>query len=175
MSFQLSDFKRKEFSGVTWQWSQPIELLATRDGLWLQQFSHSNLLCARTTRAIVNYASIGKYCLRFFPREEFHVHVVYILSKLGNISCITARDSTNIGILEEILYFIFCDLSNLTLMPFHLIRTLFCHIVLSIAYILFFSCFFSFHFSLFLLPSLFFLFSFSFYPIASVFIYIVMK
>ena len=171
----MSDFKRKEFSGVTWQWSQPIELLATRNGLWLQQFSHSNLLYARTTRAIVNYASIGKYCLRFFPREEFHVHVVYILSKLGNISCITARDSTNIGILEEILYLIFCDLSNLTLMPFHLIRTLFCHIVLSIAYILFFSCFFSFHFSLFLLPSLFFLFSFSFYPIASVFIYIVMK
>ena len=154
----MSDFKRKEFSGVTWQQSQPIELLATRDGPWLQQFSHSNLLCARTTRAIINYAPIGEDCLRFFPREEFHVHVVYTLSKLGNISCMTARDSTNIGILKGILYLIFCDFSNLTLMPFHLIRTLFCHIVLSITCVLFFSCFFSFHFSLFLRPSLFVLF-----------------
>ena len=90
--------------------------------------------------------------------KSFCVHVVYILSKLGNISCMTARDSTNIGTLEGILYLIFCYSSNLTLMPFPLIRMLFCHIVFSITCILSFSCFFSFYFSLFIIPSPFFFF-----------------
>ena len=34
-------------------------------------FSHSNSLCARATRAIMNHAPIGEYRLRFFSREEF--------------------------------------------------------------------------------------------------------
>ena len=33
---------------------------------WLKYFGHSNLLCTRATRAIINYAPIGKYYLRFF-------------------------------------------------------------------------------------------------------------
>ena len=40
-------------------------------GLWLQHFGYSNLLCTRATRAIVNHAPIGKYRLRFFPKENF--------------------------------------------------------------------------------------------------------
>jgi len=38
---------------------------------WLKYFGHSNLLCTRATRAIVNHAPIGEYRLRFFPREDF--------------------------------------------------------------------------------------------------------
>ena len=32
---------------------------------------HSNSLYAKASRVIVNHVSIGEYCLRFFPREEF--------------------------------------------------------------------------------------------------------
>jgi len=58
-------------------------------------------------------------------RKSFHVHVVYTLSKLGNISCMTARYLINIGTLEGILHLILCYSSNLTLISFSLIRTLF--------------------------------------------------
>jgi len=92
-----------------------------------------------------------------FLEKSFHVYAVYTLLKLGDISCITARDSTNIGILEGILYLIFYYFSNLTLISFPLIKTLFCHIVFNI------TCIFSFYFS------------FSFHSIALVFMYIVMK
>jgi len=85
--------------------------------------------------------------------KSFCVHAVYTLLKLDDISCMTARDSTNIGTLEGILYLIFCYSSNLTLTPFPLIKTLFCCVVFSI------TCIFSFYFPLFLLPSLFFFFS----------------
>ena len=42
-------------------------VIIVTSSLWLKVFSHSNLLCARATKVIVNYASIGKYWLRFFP------------------------------------------------------------------------------------------------------------
>ena len=32
---------------------------------------HSDLLCAKASRAIVNYTPISEYCLRFFPRKDF--------------------------------------------------------------------------------------------------------
>ena len=73
--------------------------------------------------------------------KSFHVHVVYILLKLDDISCMTARDSTNIETLKEILYLILCYSSNSTLTPFYLIRTLFCHIASSITYIFSFYCY----------------------------------
>ena len=38
-----------------------------------------------------------------FLGKTSYAHVVYIQSKLGNISCINIRDLTNIGILKEIL------------------------------------------------------------------------
>ena len=43
----------------------------TKDGLWLKYFKHSNLLCVRASRTIVNHAPIGKYQLKFFSQEEF--------------------------------------------------------------------------------------------------------
>ena len=38
-----------------------IELMYVKGGSWLKYFSHSNSLCARATRAIVNHAPIGEY------------------------------------------------------------------------------------------------------------------
>jgi len=50
---------------------KPVEPLTANSSLWLILFGHSNLLCARATRVIVNHAPIDKYRLRFFPRKEF--------------------------------------------------------------------------------------------------------
>jgi len=50
----------------------PIKPTYTKDGTWLKLIGHSNSLCARATRAITNHASIGNYCLRFFPKENFN-------------------------------------------------------------------------------------------------------
>ena len=49
----------------------PIKPLLANGGLWLKYFGHSNLLCIRATRVIVNHVLIGKYRLRFFSWEEF--------------------------------------------------------------------------------------------------------
>ena len=48
-----------------------IKPLYTKGGLWIKQFSFSNLLCAQATWAITNHAPIGEYRLRFFPSEDF--------------------------------------------------------------------------------------------------------
>ena len=41
-------------------------------------WQHSNLLYTRASRAIVNYAPISEYQLRFFPKEEFkYLYRVY--------------------------------------------------------------------------------------------------
>ena len=48
-----------------------IEPLYIKGGSWLKTFSHLNSLCVHDTRAITNHTPIGKYKLRFFPREEF--------------------------------------------------------------------------------------------------------
>jgi len=71
MSFQASDLKGKNFLELLDSDLNPIELSPIKGGPWLQHFGHSNSLCARATRATVNHALIGEYCLRFFPREEF--------------------------------------------------------------------------------------------------------
>jgi len=71
MSFQAADLKGKNFLELLDNNLNPIELLTIKGGPWLQQFGHSNSLCARATRAIVNHTPIGEYHLRFFPREDF--------------------------------------------------------------------------------------------------------
>jgi len=48
-----------------------IEPSSIKKGPWLQHFSYSNSLCARSTRAITNHAPIGEYQLKFFPNKEF--------------------------------------------------------------------------------------------------------
>ena len=71
MTFQASDAKGWHFLELLDDNLKPIELSYAKGGLWLKNFGHSNSLCARASRAIVNHAPIGEYCLTFFPREEF--------------------------------------------------------------------------------------------------------
>ena len=49
----------------------PIKSSYSEGGLWIRYFGHSNLLCTRAIRAIINHTSIREYCLRFFPKEDF--------------------------------------------------------------------------------------------------------
>jgi len=46
-------------------------IVSDLDRLWLKFIGYSNPLCARATRAIVNYASTSEYRLWFFLKEEF--------------------------------------------------------------------------------------------------------
>jgi len=71
MTFQVSDGKDKQFYDLVDNNLEIIKPSYTKGGLWLQSFGHSNLLCARATRVITNHTLIGKYCLRFFPKEDF--------------------------------------------------------------------------------------------------------
>ena len=48
-----------------------IKLIYSKEELWLMYSGHSDLLCAKASRAIVNYTPISEYCLRFFPRKDF--------------------------------------------------------------------------------------------------------
>ena len=71
MTFQASDGKGRHFLDLVDDNLETVELSYIKGSPWLQSFGHSNSLCARATRAIMNHALIGKYCLHFFPNEEF--------------------------------------------------------------------------------------------------------
>jgi len=67
----MSDLKGRNFLELLDSDSQSLVPSNIKSGLWLQHFGHSNLLCTRATRAIINYAPIGEYRLRFFSKENF--------------------------------------------------------------------------------------------------------
>jgi len=69
--FQASDLKESQFLDLLDSDDNIIKLSYIKEGAWLKFFSHSNSLYIRVSRAITNYASMGEYRLRFFPREEF--------------------------------------------------------------------------------------------------------
>ena len=71
MTFQASDRRGKYFLNLLDNDLNAIEPHQVKGGLWLQSFGHSNLLCARTTRAITNHAPIREYRLQFFPSMDF--------------------------------------------------------------------------------------------------------
>ena len=71
ITFQASDCKGNHFLELVDDDDNIIKLTYTKDGLWLKVFGHTNLLCARATRAITNHAPISEYRLRFFLNEEF--------------------------------------------------------------------------------------------------------
>ena len=102
MSFQVSDDKGQHFLELLDSDSKPIEPLYSKGGPWLKFFGYSNLLYTRASRVIVNYTSIGKYWLRFFPWEEFNVHVISILLKQNDTFFINIEDITTIRIQEGI-------------------------------------------------------------------------
>jgi len=71
MTFQASDLKGKLFLDLLDDNNNIIKPSYTKGGSWLKVFRHSNSLCVHALRAITNHAPIGKYRLKFFPREEF--------------------------------------------------------------------------------------------------------
>ena len=70
MTFQALDLKKRNFLELDDKSNSLSSYLLSR-AVWLQYFGHSNSLCTRATRAIVNDAPIEEYWLRFFPKEEF--------------------------------------------------------------------------------------------------------
>ena len=71
MIFQVSELKNNHFLDLLYDELHTIELLYTKRDPWIKQFGYLNLLYARAMRAIMNYASVGEYCLRFFLRKSF--------------------------------------------------------------------------------------------------------
>ena len=71
MTFQASNEKGHHFLDLLDDNNKPLESTYSKDGMWLKYFGHSNSLCARATRAIVNHTPIGEYHLRFFLKEYF--------------------------------------------------------------------------------------------------------
>ena len=70
MTFQTSDYKETNFLDLLDNKYLSIKPTYIKDGTWLSLLGYSNILCARAIRAITNYAPIGKYWLRFFPKES---------------------------------------------------------------------------------------------------------
>jgi len=71
MMFQASNLKGNQFLDLVDDDNNIIEPTYVKEGSWLKLFGYSNSLCACATRVITNYTPIGKFRLRFFPREEF--------------------------------------------------------------------------------------------------------
>ena len=71
MKFQALDDKERNFLELLNDNLNTNELIYSKGESWLKHFKHSNLLCTKITRAIVNYTSIGKYWLRFFLQDKF--------------------------------------------------------------------------------------------------------
>ena len=61
ITFQALDSKGQCFLEFLNENLKLIELLYFKGGLQLNFFKHSNLICVRALRAIVNYAFIGEY------------------------------------------------------------------------------------------------------------------
>ena len=61
VTFKVLDDKGRKFMDHLDDDLNSIELMYVKGGSWLKYFSHSNSLCARATRAIVNHAPIGEY------------------------------------------------------------------------------------------------------------------
>jgi len=71
MIFQALDAKEKQFLDLLDSDDNIIEPSYIKGGLWLRYFGHFNSLYTRAMRAIINYAPISEYRLRFFLREDF--------------------------------------------------------------------------------------------------------
>jgi len=69
--FQVLDLKDTHFLNLLDKKLCTIKLSYIKGSLWIKQFSHSNSLCTRATRALTNHTPIGEYCLRFFLKENF--------------------------------------------------------------------------------------------------------
>ena len=84
MIFQVLDAKGWYFLELLGNNLNPIEPSYAKGGLWLKFFSHSNSLCTRASRVIVNHAPIEEYHLRFFPKNISNVHIVFTSLNWGD-------------------------------------------------------------------------------------------
>ena len=133
----------------------------------LLHFGLSNSLCTRVSWAIVNHTPIGKYCLKFFPMEDFScLYGLYSIETRQHILHEYKRFNKYWKILLLTLHYS----SNLILVLFLLFQaSLICNIFSIIFFSIFSLCLLSFSF-------LFLLFFFSlFLHVVSVYIYVVMK
>ena len=71
MTFQALNLKDNQFLDLVDNDNKPLEPSYIKSGPWLQNFSHSNSLYTKATRAITNHTLTGEYKLRFFPNKEF--------------------------------------------------------------------------------------------------------
>jgi len=62
ITFQAFDAKGRHFLELVDDELNSIESSYSKGRLWLKFFGHFNSLCARVSRAIINYAPIGEYC-----------------------------------------------------------------------------------------------------------------
>ena len=72
MTFQASNFKGNHFFKLNNDDYLLIKPVYTKNGRSLKSIGHSNSLYVKVTKLITNHASIGEYCLRFFPKENFY-------------------------------------------------------------------------------------------------------
>ena len=98
MNFQALDLKGRNFFKLLNNDSNLLEPSTIKGRLWLQYFGHSNSLCTRATRAIVNYAPIGEYQLNFSLEKSLLVHVIYISLNQDVTFYTSVRGSITIGI-----------------------------------------------------------------------------
>ena len=66
----MSDLKGKSFLDLVDRDDNILEPSYCKGGTWLQSFGHSNMLCARVMRAIINHAPIGEFWHHFFLYED---------------------------------------------------------------------------------------------------------
>ena len=71
MTFQTSDFKGKYFLELLNNNYLLIKLIYIKNCMQLKSIRHSNSLCVRVTRAIMNYVLTGEYHLIFFSKKNF--------------------------------------------------------------------------------------------------------
>ena len=84
--------------------NQPICPTYSKDGAWLKHFSLLNSMCTCITRLITNHTSIGKYWLRFFPKEfftcmckeypiEMRRHILFNCTRYKNVGILRGNPS----------------------------------------------------------------------------------
>jgi len=69
--FQASDQKGQQFLELDDDNNNSIEPSYINEESWLKFIGHSNSLCTRVIRAIINHTPIGEYRLCFFLKEKF--------------------------------------------------------------------------------------------------------
>ena len=71
MTFQALNYKGNNFLNLTNDDNSYTKPTYMKDNAQLKHFEYFSTLYVQASRAITNYAPIGEYWLRFFPRKPF--------------------------------------------------------------------------------------------------------